>query len=272
MAARGSDEYKEASRLAQQRYRAAHPERAKEIARKSKERNHEKYMQKQRDRRATNPEIDAKYRRTHYMKHRDAILAKHKNMSDEQRAKRKVAKRRWDDRNKEHIKEYVRKNKESIAERTKRWARENREHILDVGNAWRSKNRSRVNALARTRRAANPEKERQSQREYHKRHPERRRMAKQVRRARKRNAVVGDTKAIAAWERGWRKKKTHTCHWCKKTTRTSECHADHVQALSNGGAHSLDNLVVSCAKCNQKKNNKPPDVFNKQLEQPLLFI
>lgn len=272
MASRGSEEYKEACRVRAQKYRAANPERAREINRACKARHKDRYQQEQKEKRANNPGICAAYRRKHYLKHRDAILQKQKNLSDEQREKKAARKKRWDSKNTDHMKEYVRANKEKISQRTKHWYELRREHILAVGSEWRSKNRSRVNLCAAQRRANNPEQERAKQREYNKRHPEKRRISKQIRRARKRNATVGDTKAIAAWERKWRKNKTNTCHWCKKKTKTIECHADHVHALAKGGEHSVENLVVSCARCNQVKNCKPPEVFNKQLEQPLLFI
>jgi len=50
-----------------------------------------------------------------------------------------------------------------------------------------------------------------------------------------------------------------TCRYCGKTPKTF--HLDHVIPAISGGRTSLDNLVVSCPRCNSTKHNKrlPPD-------------
>lgn len=91
------------------------------------------------------------------------------------------------------------------------------------------------------------------------------------RRAIKAGAVVGDMKAIAEWEKTWRTANKVTCHWCGGKFAGKDCQADHVIPLGKDGPHSLDNLCIACEKCNLKKCNKHPAVFNAELEQPLLF-
>lgn len=272
MASRGSEEYKKACARRAAEYRERNPERVKQIAARSKEKHREHNRLRQKERRATSPELDKAYRRKHYVKHRDSILVKQKENAEKNKSGRARAKKRWDELNADHCKEYRRVNKEQIASKTKRWQEANRDHVYAVACAWREKNRERVNLCASKNRRVNPERYRESQRRYHERHPESRRIQKQVRRARKLNATVGDTKAIAKWEKQWRARKANTCHWCKRKCKTGDCHSDHVVPLARGGEHGLDNLVISCAACNHKKNCKPPEVFNKQLEQPLLFI
>lgn len=43
------------------------------------------------------------------------------------------------------------------------------------------------------------------------------------------------------------------CVYCGDTS--GPFHLDHVQPLSRGGANSLDNLAVSCARCNMSKGS-----------------
>lgn len=107
---------------------------------------------------------------------------------------------------------------------------------------------------------------------YAKAHPEVSRRRNRKRRALKRNATIGNELEMAAWEAGWRAKKTVVCHWCKRRVKPADAHVDHVIPLSKGGDHTVDNLCASCASCNNAKHAKPPDVWNKSLEQPLLFV
>jgi len=43
------------------------------------------------------------------------------------------------------------------------------------------------------------------------------------------------------------------CQYCEKKISLSDCTIDHVIPRSRGGIHSWKNIVLSCAKCNQKK-------------------
>ena len=52
------------------------------------------------------------------------------------------------------------------------------------------------------------------------------------------------------------------CHWCKvATTRNDhnsddQAEIDHVMPISKGGGHVMENIVVSCRKCNNKKADR----------------
>lgn len=45
----------------------------------------------------------------------------------------------------------------------------------------------------------------------------------------------------------------YTCHICSGTVRPTELHFDHVIPISRGGSHSIENIRVSHAHCNQRK-------------------
>ena len=46
------------------------------------------------------------------------------------------------------------------------------------------------------------------------------------------------------------------CAYCDKKFSEKNLTIDHVIPLSKGGAHSWDNVVTSCSKCNNKKGNR----------------
>lgn len=52
--------------------------------------------------------------------------------------------------------------------------------------------------------------------------------------------------------------KNNSCEYCGKPFE----HLDHTIPLSKGGLHCLDNLTISCARCNISKGNKMPKDFS----------
>lgn len=54
---------------------------------------------------------------------------------------------------------------------------------------------------------------------------------------------------------------TH-CIYCLKAMRSVEKSLDHVQPLSEGGAHSIHNVVVCCKTCNTRKGRKNSLLIN----------
>jgi 5-methylcytosine-specific restriction endonuclease McrA len=71
--------------------------------------------------------------------------------------------------------------------------------------------------------------------------------------------------------RSWRTPRLVRCYWCGKKSRGNACHGDHIIALSDGGAHSLENLCISCSTCNMKKHDKPLSIWNQQIVEPVLL-
>ena len=51
------------------------------------------------------------------------------------------------------------------------------------------------------------------------------------------------------------------CEYCKKELTFEESTLDHKLALSKGGLDSLDNLVISCDRCNVKKGSLSVEEF-----------
>lgn len=77
------------------------------------------------------------------------------------------------------------------------------------------------------------------------------------RRARMRDARIESVNRLGIIERDAR-----TCYLCRRSDLQDEqIHLDHVIPLSRGGAHSEDNLRVTCADCNIKKGALTADEF-----------
>jgi len=70
------------------------------------------------------------------------------------------------------------------------------------------------------------------------------------RRARKNGATIGPVDEAAIYERDG-----YMCIYCGETHR--KLTIDHIEALSNGGPHLEDNLLVACGRCNSSKGTKP---------------
>lgn len=107
----------------------------------------------------------------------------------------------------------------------------------------------------------NPERRREIGRNWWKKHPEHRRVNKMQRRALECGATGKTSKkeidAIYKQQKG-------KCWWCGKSVK-KEWHIDHRIPLSKGGTNDASNLVISCPKCNLRKNSKLPHEFNGRL-------
>lgn len=171
----------------------------------------------------------------------------------------------WRARNTQHVKAYRRRtlsergeeirrrrrekyaaDPESYRARCARYATENKDHILARAAAYREANRERINAAARV-----------SQR----RDQAKRTALQNLRHARQRGATIGDVKAIKAFYLYVANEPILACRWCRSNTAPRDRHVDHVMPLSKGGAHSIDNLVCACKRCNVRKSNKLPEEF-----------
>jgi len=190
------------------------------------------------------------YMITYYAKNRAEILDCMKKYNAANKSKKSAYDKARRDANKEKIAEYKKKyaeqNKELIKQKSKKFREQNKDKIAEGIKRCKAANRDKYNAIMRryiktpkgsAGKAAVSEK----------------------RRAAKKQASIGDLKAIYDWLQEWKAYESVLCHWCKDSFNPSQCHVDHVIPLSKGGAHCMSNLAIACAKCNLSKGGKLPD-------------
>ena len=171
------------------------------------------------------------------------------------REKAKATTRLWYKQNKDRAQkwgqEYYSKNQDRRRERSRADYHGHLEERKQSRAKWRGENKERIKVQNANWRRLNPEV--------------RLNLARK-REALKRKGKIGDTKAITAWLKSWRCQLVVRCFWCQREVSAQECHQDHVMPLAKGGAHSLENLVISCADCNTRKKDKHPDEWRAQLK------
>lgn len=54
------------------------------------------------------------------------------------------------------------------------------------------------------------------------------------------------------------KESDNKCYWCKKEIEKGKLNSDHVIPLSKNGQNEIENIVVSCSRCNHLKHSLMP--------------
>jgi 5-methylcytosine-specific restriction endonuclease McrA len=72
----------------------------------------------------------------------------------------------------------------------------------------------------------------------------------------KRNRLLSKTELTGVEYANWVSEQPKICSYCGNTCY-DVYHVDHIDALHNGGTHSLDNLTITCVSCNLSKGTFP---------------
>lgn len=120
------------------------------------------------------------------------------------------------------------------------WDKSNPQNGKKRGLVWRNKNLEKARAKAR---------------DWMRRNPTYMRAKENERRALKASVSV-NPRSISLFMSGVKSKHFAVCYYCRRKVSTKAIHFDHILALSKGGPHSVENLCVSCARCNLSKGPK----------------
>lgn len=100
------------------------------------------------------------------------------------------------------------------------------------------------------------EKAREATARYRSRHPERWRAAHRIHQFNRKNLIKATCDGTVTDEvLKELLNKTHCC-WCKEEVDASDRTIEHIKELSQGGAHSKDNLDMACFSCNSSRNSR----------------
>lgn len=203
-------------------------------------------------------------KRDYYNRHKEAIKARARARYYANREKIKEQVKEYAKSNPARCKEYKRKyyesNKVSVIQRAKEWKSAHQEKTKASNAKYRQNNKEQITAARQKWIRDNPDKVKSL-----------RHRSKAVRRSRLR---VGhdNHRVISDWVKKWKNRNKVECFWCRCKFRGDDMHIDHVVPISKGGLHCLQNLVTSCAKCNQRKSARNPEEFNRRSHAPRLFV
>lgn len=217
------------------------------------------------DYRSKNVEKVKQYERLAWVNNRAGRTASHRKYVAKNKAKVYAKSREWDDKNKDRTNSRRR-------ERYSDKATGRRERVLSAQKVLRQKNGRKWNEKRREIRQQNLDKFRAIGRAIYRQHRHLFIAKAKARTFRKRGATIGDIRKIAAWEGSWKSKELVTCYWCLGKFSPSECETEHMHPLCVGGLHSLDNLCVSCKRCNDYKAGKPLLQWNNLIINPTLQL
>ena len=140
--------------------------------------------------------------------------------------------RQWREAHPDKVRESNRRNRAKYREERVEYTRQWRKANPKYAHQWHAEHRAERAEQHRQWAKANPEKIREKTRRY---------------RAMKNDATIELVDEAAIYERDKR------CVYCGAT---EDLTLDHIVALTNGGPHCEDNLVVACRRCNCSKGAK----------------
>jgi 5-methylcytosine-specific restriction endonuclease McrA len=149
---------------------------------------------------------------------------------------------------------YLRNRKRLLARKHTRYQADPQK-IQAQEKAYKLRHAAKVKARNHAYNLANAEKLRAKNSAYSKAHPEKVKTWSQAHKARKRGASINNL-SHAEWL-AIQEAQDHRCAYCGKRCK-GRLTQDHITPLSQGGAHTLHNVIGACQSCNSKKHVGPP--------------
>lgn len=184
------------------------------------------------------------------------------NRSERQREYNKWYKEEF----KEELREKNANNRERIRKREREYAKKNKERLALKRKEWQQNNRERINKTKRERYKVTKDKILEREKRWRENNRDRYHAIKHSGYQRRKKLINGGPSSTELAD--WVENQEKICFWCDKYVAKGY-HLDHFFPLSKGGKHSLDNLVISCADCNIKKQAKLPHEFAKEIGKKL---
>jgi len=161
--------------------------------------------------------------------------------------------------------------REKLRAKWRRSARKHRVKKYAYRKQWRMDNLDSVRSKNREWQRKNWKHRQKYVSEYYQKHKEKlqqrtrdwfsqnrgRHMANVLRRCGRLKSQSFNPKAIDVYCRQVKERPTIRCYYCSKIVSTKRIHFDHIVPLSKGGPHSIENICVSCSKCNLSKHATP---------------
>lgn len=125
-------------------------------------------------------------------------------------------------------------------------------------SAWNKANPDRVAANMRTARARQPEHFREATRRWRRENPQRASVHDANKRAKRREATVGDPGVTPEQWAAIKARFEHCCAYCFRPGRLT---MDHMLPIARGGRHEPENIAPACLPCNSAKQARTPSEF-----------
>lgn len=148
--------------------------------------------------------------------------------------------------------------------RTARWAEEHPEQTRINKLRYYETNKELIAKRRRERRRATLAASRAKDQQWREANPGKIRATARRRRAQKKHAPLNDLTHEQWLE--IQAAQEHRCYYCGKR-RKGKLTQDHSVPLSDGGSHTLHNVIGACRSCNSRKGTRPPPIP----VQPLLL-
>lgn len=129
---------------------------------------------------------------------------------------------------------YYKSNKVKIMDKVKRWREDNPDQARRNWETWYFRDVDKTRMMSRN--------------------------TAHRRRVRERGGGGVSRSDITRWALGREK----VCFYCRKEC-SEDFQIDHFYPISKGGRHEIENIVISCSKCNRRKSNKDPYDFMKEM-------